>query len=196
VRELLFISQKIDAFNGWLGRWLSWLVVAVVLVSSINAVMRKLFDLSSNAYLELQWVLFSVIFLLCSPWTLLNGEHIRIDIVNHLLPLKVRGWIDLIGHLFFLLPFTLLLLYLSVPFFLSSFRINEQSSNSGGLPQWPAKSLIMIAMALLLAQGISELIKRIAMMRGLIPDSNAKALSAHEIIEQDAERMIADLHRQ
>ena len=196
MRELLFISQKIDAFNAWLGRWLSWLVVAVVLVSSINAVMRKVFDLSSNAYLELQWVLFSVIFLLCSPWTLLNGEHIRIDIINHLLPLKVRGWIDLIGHLFFLLPFTLLLLYLSVPFFLSSFRINEQSSNSGGLPQWPAKSLIMIAMTLLLAQAISEVIKRIAMMRGLIPDSNAKALSAHEIIEQDAERMIADLHRQ
>jgi TRAP-type mannitol/chloroaromatic compound transport system permease small subunit len=196
VRELLFISQKIDAFNAWIGRWLSWLVVAVVLVSSINAVMRKAFDVSSNAYLELQWVLFSVIFLLCSPWTLLNGEHIRIDIVNHLLPLKVRGWIDLIGHLLFLLPFTLLLLYLSVPFFLNSLRINEQSSNAGGLPQWPAKSLIMIAMAMLLAQGISELIKRIAMMRGVIPDSNAKTLSAHEIIEQDAERMVADLHRQ
>jgi len=174
VRELLYISQKIDAFNAWLGRWLSWLVVAVVLVSSINA----------------------VIFMLCAPWTLLSGEHIRIDIVNHMLPLKVRGWIDLIGHLLFLLPFTLLLLYLSVPFFLNSLRINEQSSNAGGLPQWPAKSLIMIAMALLLAQGISELIKRIAMMRGIIPDSNAKALSAHEIIEQDAERMVADLHRQ
>jgi TRAP-type mannitol/chloroaromatic compound transport system permease small subunit len=196
VRELLFISQKIDAFNARIGRSLSWLVVVVVLVSSINAVMRKVFDVSSNSYLELQWVLFSVIFLLCSPWTLLSGEHIRIDIVNHLLPLKVRGWIDLIGHLFFLLPFTLLLLYLSVPFFLSSLRLNEQSGNAGGLPQWPAKSLIMIAMLLLLAQGISELIKRIAMMRGLIPDSNAKALSAHEIIEQEAERMIADLHRQ
>jgi TRAP-type mannitol/chloroaromatic compound transport system permease small subunit len=196
VRELLFISQKIDAFNGWVGRSLSWLVVAVVLVSSINAVMRKVFDMSSNAYLELQWVLFSVIFLLCSPWTLLNGEHIRIDIVNHMLPLRVRGWIDLIGHIFFLLPFTLLLLYLSIPFFLSSIRINEQSGNAGGLPQWPAKSLIMIAMVLLLAQGVSELIKRIAMMRGLIPDSNAKALSAHEIIEQETERMVADLHRQ
>ena len=146
MRELLFISQKIDAFNAWVGRWLSWLVVVVVLVSSINAVMRKVFDVSSNAYLELQWVLFSVIFLLCSPWTLLNGEHIRIDIVNHMLPLKVRGWIDLIGHVFFLLPFTLLLLYLSVPFFLSSLRLNEQSGNAGGLPQWPAKSLIMIAM--------------------------------------------------
>jgi TRAP-type mannitol/chloroaromatic compound transport system permease small subunit len=196
VRELLYISQKIDAFNAWLGRWVSWLIVAVVLVSAVNAVVRKVFDYSSNSYLELQWVLFSIIFLLCSPWTLLNNEHIRIDIVNHMLPLKARGWIDLIGHVFFLLPFTLLLLYLSIPFFLASLRINEQSFSAGGLPQWPAKSLIMITMVVLLAQGISELIKRIAMMRGLIPDSNAKALSAHEIIEQDAERMIADLHRQ
>src|SRR5258708_57994 len=115
VRELLFISQKIDAINSWLGRWLSWLIVVVVLVSAVNAVVRKVFDFSSNAYLELQWVLFSVIFLLCSPWTLLNNEHIRIDIINHALPLKVRGWIDLIGHVFFLLPFTLLLLYMSIP---------------------------------------------------------------------------------
>jgi TRAP-type mannitol/chloroaromatic compound transport system permease small subunit len=196
VRELLFVSQKIDAFNAWLGRSVSWLILVVVLVSAINAVVRKVFDYSSNSYLELQWVLFSIIFLLCSPWTLLNNEHIRIDIINHMLPLKVRGWIDLIGHIFFLLPFTLLLLYMAVPFFLASFRIGEQSFSAGGLPQWPAKSLIMIAMAALLAQGISELIKRIAMMRGLIPDSNEKALSAHEIIEQEAERMIADLHRQ
>jgi len=196
VRELLFVSQKIDAFNAWLGRSVSWLILVVVLVSAINAVVRKVFDYSSNSYLELQWVLFSIIFLLCSPWTLLNNEHIRIDIINHMLPLKVRGWIDLIGHIFFLLPFTLLLLYMAVPFFLASFWIGEQSFSAGGLPQWPAKSLIMIAMAALLAQGISELIKRIAMMRGLIPDSNEKALSAHEIIEQDAERMIADLHRQ
>src|SRR5207237_484178 len=148
-----------------------WLILVVVLVSSVNAVMRKAFDMSSNAYLELQWVLFSVIFLLCAPWTLLNGEHIRIDIVNHLLPLKVRGWIDLIGHVLFLLPFTILLLYMSVPFFLSSWRINEQSASAGGLPQWPSKSLIMIAMVVLLAQAISELIKRIAMMRGIMPDS-------------------------
>lgn len=196
MRELLFISQRIDAFNSWLGRWLSWLILAVVLVSAVNAVVRKVFDFSSNSYLELQWVLFSVIFLLCSPWTLLNGEHIRIDIVNHMLPLKVRGWIDLLGHIFFLLPFTLLLLYMGIPFFLASFRIGEQSSSAGGLPQWPAKSLIMIAMALLLVQAISEIIKRIAMMRGVIPDSNAKALSAHEIIEAETERMIADLHRQ
>src|SRR5262249_37744947 len=106
---------------------------------------------------------------------------------------RVRGWIDFIGHVFFLLPFSLLLLYLSIPFFLSSWRINEQSPNAGGLPQWPAKSLIMTAMALLLLQAISEIIKRVAMMRGVIADSNATALSAHEIVEQEAERMVADL---
>jgi len=196
VRELLVISEKIDAFNTWIGRRLSWLILVVVLVSAVNAVVRKVFDFSSNSYLELQWVLFSIIFLLCSPWTLLNNEHIRIDIINHQLPLKVRSWIDLVGHVFFLLPFTLLLLYMSIPFFLASFRIGEQSSNAGGLPQWPAKSLIMIAMALLLIQAISEIIKRVAMMRGRIPDSNAKALSAHEIIEAETKAMVADLHRQ
>lgn len=187
------ISARIDALNSFLGRWLSWLVVAAVLVSAVNAVVRKTFDVSSNSFLELQWVLFSVIFLLCSPWTLLSNEHIRIDIVNHALPLKLRSWIDLLGHLLFLLPFTLILLWLSIPFFLTSYRINEQSFNAGGLPQWPGKSLIMIGMAFLLLQAISEIIKRIAMMRGAIPDSNAEVLSAHESAEAEAARLAAEL---
>ena len=190
---LLRISARIDALNSFLGRWLSWLVVAAVLVSAVNAVVRKTFDVSSNSFLELQWVLFSVIFLLCSPWTLLSNEHIRIDIVNHALPLKLRSWIDLLGHLLFLLPFTLILLWLSIPFFLTSYRINEQSFNAGGLPQWPGKSLIMIGMAFLLLQAISEIIKRIAMMRGAIPDSNAEVLSAHESAEAEAARLAAEL---
>jgi TRAP-type mannitol/chloroaromatic compound transport system permease small subunit len=164
-----------------------------VLVSAVNAIVRKAFDVSSNSYLELQWVLFSVIFLLCSPWTLLNNEHIRIDIVNHTLPLKVRGWIDLLGHLLFLLPFTIIMLWLSIPFFLTSLRINEQSFNAGGLPQWPGKSLIMIGMALLLLQAFSEIIKRVAMMRGLIPDSNTTVLSTHESAEAEAARLAAEL---
>jgi len=193
VAGLLRISARIDALNSFLGRWLSWLVVAAVLVSAVNAVVRKTFDVSSNSFLELQWVLFSVIFLLCSPWTLLSNEHIRIDIVNHALPLKLRSWIDLLGHLLFLLPFTLILLWLSIPFFLTSYRINEQSFNAGGLPQWPGKSLIMIGMAFLLLQAISEIIKRIAMMRGAIPDSNAEVLSAHESAEAEAARLAAEL---
>src|SRR5438552_7932324 len=130
LQALLKLSRGIDAFTRWTGKRLAWLILVAVVISAINAIMRKTFDISSNSWLELQWVLFSIVFLLCSPWTLLNNEHIRIDIVNHKLPLKARGWIDLVGHVFFLLPFALLLLYLSVPFFLSSLRLNEQSGNA------------------------------------------------------------------
>jgi TRAP-type mannitol/chloroaromatic compound transport system permease small subunit len=183
------VSRRIDAFNTLIGRWLSWLIVVAVVISASNAIIRKIFDVSSNSFLELQWVLFSIVFLLCSPWTFLNNEHIRIDIINHSLPLKVRGWIDMIGHLLFLLPFTLILLWTSIPFFLVSYRQNEQSFSAGGLPQWPAKSLIMIACVLLLLQGISEIIKRAAMMMGIIPDSNAVVISAQRAAELEAERL-------
>jgi TRAP-type mannitol/chloroaromatic compound transport system permease small subunit len=193
LHALLRVSGAIDAFSNRFGKLLSWLVVAAVAVSAINAIVRKLFDSSSNSYLELQWVLFSIIFLLCSPWTLLRNEHIRIDIINHALPLKVRSWIDMIGHLFFLVPFTVVLLWTSIPFFLASYRINEQSFSAGGLPQWPAKSLIMIGMALLLLQAISEIIKRAAVMAGAIPDPNEATLSAHEAAEAEAARLAAEL---
>ena len=189
MQALLGVSRRIDAFNTLIGRWLSWLIVVAVVISASNAIIRKIFDVSSNSFLELQWVLFSIVFLLCSPWTFLNNEHIRIDIINHSLPLKVRGWIDMIGHLLFLLPFTLILLWTSIPFFLVSYRQDEQSFSAGGLPQWPAKSLIMIACALLLLQGISEIIKRAAMMMGIIPDSNATVISAQRAAELEAERL-------
>lgn len=196
MQSLLALSRVIDAFNARLGQWLSWLVVVAVLVSSGNAIIRKVFDSSSNAFLELQWVLFGIVFLLCSPWTLLSNEHIRIDIVNHGLPIKVRGWIDMIGHVLFLVPFLVILLVTSVPFFITSYKQNEQSFSAGGLPQWPAKSLIMIACVLLLAQAVSEIIKRAAMMRGLIPDSNATAVSAHRAAELEAERLAAVIKNQ
>lgn len=170
MQSLLKFSQGIDAINTWLGKRLAWLIIVAVIVSSVNATVRKLFDESSNAWLELQWVLFSVVFLLCAPWTLLKNEHIRIDIINSFWPKKVRDSIDVIGHAFFLLPLTIVMIITSVPFFLRSYEINEQSGNAGGLPQWPAKSLIMVGFALLFFQGLSELIKRIAVMRGLIPD--------------------------
>jgi TRAP-type mannitol/chloroaromatic compound transport system permease small subunit len=156
----------------------------------VNATVRKIFDVSSNSYLELQWVLFSVVFLMCSPWTLLNNEHIKIDIINHLFPLKVRSWIDMIGHVFFLVPFCVILIWTSIPFFLVSYQQNEQSFNANGLPQWPAKSLIMIGMALLLVQAISEIIKRAAIMKGLLPDPNTLALSAQEIAAMEATRLV------
>jgi len=170
VQSLLKLSQGIDELNSWIGKRVAWLIVAAVLISSVNASVRKLFDESSNAWLELQWVLFGIVFLLCAPWTLLSNEHIRIDIINSFWPKKVRDTIDIIGHAFFLIPLAVVMILTGVPFFLRSWEIDEQSANAGGLPQWPAKALIMIGFALLLIQGISELIKRIAVMRGLIPD--------------------------
>src|ERR1700704_6572408 len=170
LKALLPVSRAIDALNVRLGRWLAWLIFAAVVVSSVHAVVRKTFDMSSNAWLQLQWGLFRAVFLLCSPWTLLSNEHIRIDIVNNALPKKLRNWIDIVGHAFFLLPLTIIMMATGLPFFLKSWHVDEQSFSAGGLPQWPAKSLVMIGFALLFLQGISELVKRVAVMRGLIPD--------------------------
>ena len=184
---LLRLSAIIDAINRTIGKWLAWFIMVAVIVSAANATVRKVFDTSSNSWLELQWVLFSVVFLLCAPWTLLDNEHIRIDIVNNMLPQRVRNWIDLIGHALFLLPLTIIMVVTGIPFFLRSWEINEQSGNAGGLPQWPAKSLVMIGFALLLAQGISEIIKRVAVMQGLIPDPYAT--HAHPL-EAEVEHLV------
>lgn len=180
LKALLPASRVVDSATAWIGKRLAWLILAAVIVSAANATIRKVFDTSSNSWLELQWVLFSVVFLLCSPWTLLANEHIRIDIVNNLLPKRVRDWIDVVGHAFFLLPLTVVMIITGVPFFLRSFEINEQSGNAGGLPQWPSKALVMIGFAMLLVQGLSELTKRIAIMRGLIPDPHATQTSTLE----------------
>jgi TRAP-type mannitol/chloroaromatic compound transport system permease small subunit len=191
VQGLLKLSRGIDAVNSAIGRAMSWLVLVAVLVSAINAIVRKVFDTSSNAWLELQWVLFSLVFLLCASWTLMSNEHIRIDIVNALFPKRLRNIIELVGHTLFLLPLTIIMLVTSLPFFLVSWRINEQSGNAGGLPQWPAKSLVFIGFAFLFIQGISELIKRIAIMRGLIPDPHEGAGGLHAAAEAEAERILA-----
>jgi TRAP-type mannitol/chloroaromatic compound transport system permease small subunit len=161
-------------------------------VSAVNATVRKIFDTSSNSWLELQWVLFSAVFLLCSPWTLLANEHIRIDIVNNLLPKRLRDSIDVVGHSIFLLPLTIVMMLTGVPFFMRSYEINEQSGNAGGLPQWPSKALIMIGFTLLLVQGLSELIKRLAVMRDLIPDAHAAQKSS---LETEAEEIIAAMEK-
>jgi TRAP-type mannitol/chloroaromatic compound transport system permease small subunit len=192
LQALLPVSRAIDALNSWLGRWLSWLILAAVIVSAVNAIIRKVFDTSSNAWLELQWVLFGVVFLLVSPWTLSANEHIRIDIVNSVMPQRLRNWIDVIGHAFFLLPLTIIMIITSLPFFTKSLFLNEQSFSAGGLPQWPAKSLLLIGFSLLFLQGISELIKRIAVMRGLIPDPYTSAGGLHAAAEAEVERLLAD----
>jgi len=192
LQRLLRLSGLIDAFNARIGRWLSWLILVAVAVSAANAIVRKVFDTSSNSWLELQWVLFSVVFLLCSPWTLLDNEHIRIDIVNNALPKRVRDTIDVVGHAFFLLPLCIVMIITGVPFFLSSVELNEQSTNAGGLPQWPAKSLIMIGFTMLLIQGLSELVKRIAVMRGLIPDPYE---SKHKPLESEIEQLVEAIEK-
>jgi TRAP-type mannitol/chloroaromatic compound transport system permease small subunit len=193
VRALLKLSGVIDAINTQIGKWVAWAILAAVAVSAVNATVRKVFDLSSNSWLELQWVLFSAVFLLCASWTLRDNEHIRIDIVNNYLPRGLRNTIELIGHTFFLLPLTIVILVTSIPFFTESFAINEQSASAGGLPQWPAKSLIMIGFAMLLGQCISELIKRIAIIQGLIPDPHVAQVHALEAeVEQVIEAMRKD----
>jgi len=159
---ILRLSRMIDAVNARLGRAVSWLVVAAIVVSAGNAVIRKLFDHSSNAWLELQWWLFGLVFLLAAPWALQTDEHIRIDVVSGRWSEQWRRRIDILGHGLFLLPMALLVLATSWAFFLVSYGQNEQSANAGGLPQWPAKFLIPLGFALLAAQGVSELIKRLA----------------------------------
>jgi TRAP-type mannitol/chloroaromatic compound transport system permease small subunit len=183
---LLAVSRGIDAVNLRIGKLVAWLIFVAVLVSAANAIVRKLFDTSSNAWLELQWVLFSAVFLLCASWTLLANEHIRIDIVNSLYPRSVRNWIDVIGHVLFLLPLTVVMIITGIPFFKSSYGMNEQAFSAGGLPQWPAKSLVMIGFTLLFFQGVSELIKRIAVMLDLIPDPH---LLRHNPIESEVEEL-------
>jgi len=192
LQALLKLSNGIDAFTRWTGKRLAWLILVAVVVSAANAIIRKSFDVSSNSWLELQWVLFSVVFLLCSPWTLLDNEHIRIDIVNNALPKTVRSIIDLVGHVVFLLPLCVVMIITGGPFFMRSYEIHEQSGNAGGLPQWPAKSLIIIGFTLLFIQGVSELIKRIAVMRGLIPDPHAFQVHA---LEAEVEHLVEALEK-
>ncbi len=170
----LRLSAGIDRLNTAIGKSAYWLILVAVLVSAINAIVRKAFDVSSNAWLELQWQLFGAVFMLCAAYTLLKNEHIRIDIVNSRLPKRVRDWIDLLGHLLFLMPFVLLMIYDGWPFFVTSWNQNEQSLNAGGLPQWPAKFLIPLGFFLLFLQGVSEIIKRIAVMQDRIPDPHGE----------------------
>jgi TRAP-type mannitol/chloroaromatic compound transport system permease small subunit len=170
LRTLLAISRAIDAVNTRLGKAVAWLIVLAVTVSTVNAIVRKLLNVSSNAWLELQWYLFAAVFLFCASWTLIANEHIRIDIVNNMFSRRVRLWIDMIGHVFALIPFCIVMIWTSIPFFLTSYRLGEMSFSAGGLPQWPAKMLIPIAFTVLLIQAFSEIIKRAAIMRGMIPD--------------------------
>ncbi len=188
LRTLLAISRAIDAVNTKLGKAVSWLLVLAVAVSTINAIIRKLLNMSSNAWLELQWYLFATVFLFCAAWTLIANEHIRIDIINNTFSRRVRNWIDMIGHVFALVPFCVVMIWTSIPFFLASDRLGERSFSAGGLPQWPAKLLIPVAFTILLIQAFSEIIKRAAVMRGMMPDPYDRP-QVHAA-EAEAERLL------
>lgn len=190
MKALLGLSRAIDSINTAIGKLAMWFILIAILVSTINAIIRKVFSVSSNAWLELQWVLFGAVFLLCASWTLIVNEHIRIDIINQQLSRRARNWIEMIGHLFFLLPMCLVLLYTSIPFFTRSFMGNEQSLSAGGLPQWPAKFLVPAGFLLLTLQAISEIIKRAAIMRGDLEDTHSGG-GHHSAAEAEAERLLA-----
>lgn len=181
MKFLLALARRIDMCNQTIGRLVGWLILVAVLVSSGNAIIRYIFNTSSNAWLELQWYLFSAVFLLCGGYTLLRNEHIRIDIVTGRCSPRAKAWIDILGGLFFLLPVALLIMILSWPMVTDSFRRHEVSSDAGGLLRWPAKVLIPIGFFLLSAQGVSELIRRIAFLAGHAPPPSTP--SAHAPLE-------------
>lgn len=170
MKQLLALSRAIDFVNEHIGRVVYWLVLIVALISAGNATSRYALNMASNAWLELQWYLFAAIFLLCAGYTLLHNEHIRIDVVSSRLSRRTQIWIDVFGMVFFLLPMTLFIMWLSWPIFMNAWTSGEISGNAGGLIRWPARLLIPVGFFLLSLQGFSELIKRIAYLRGLIPD--------------------------
>ncbi|MFH7043852.1 TRAP transporter small permease subunit [Paucibacter sp. JuS9] len=172
---LLKLSGLIDGLNRFIGRWVIWLILASTAISAVNAVIRKAFNYSSNAFLEVQWYLFAASFMMAAGYTLLNNEHVRIDVVVGRFSKRVQTWLDVFGFTVFLLPLCGVVLYLGVPFFLQGLRSGEMSSNAGGLIMWPVYLMIPVGFSLLLLQGISELIKRIAFLMGLIDDPTKKA---------------------
>ncbi|MCK6411363.1 MAG: TRAP transporter small permease subunit [Azonexus sp.] len=171
---LISLARLIDTINERVGKGAFWLVLIMTLISAGNATYRFTFNDSSNGLLEIQWYLFAAVFLLCAPYTLQKNEHVRIDVISGKFSPRGLAIIDIIGTLFFLLPMVVLVLWLSLPLVANSYRIGEISANAGGLIRWPVKALLPIGFLLLALQGISELIKRIAFLQGLIADPNAK----------------------
>jgi TRAP-type mannitol/chloroaromatic compound transport system permease small subunit len=174
VSFLLRLSRLIDVLNERIGHAVYWLILAAVLVSAGNASVRYLLDTSSNAWLELQWYLFSAVFLLAAGYTLQHNQHVRIDVIHGRLPTRVRAWIDLLGGLFFLLPMAIVIMVLAWPIVVDSYVRDEVSADAGGLLRWPVKLLIPVGFLLLALQGVSEIIKRVAYLLGIIPDPTEK----------------------
>jgi TRAP-type mannitol/chloroaromatic compound transport system permease small subunit len=189
MQALLKFSRAVDWLNAQVGKYVIWLILGSTIISAVNAAVRKTFDVSSNAYLEAQWYLFATAFLLASGYTLLNGEHVKIDVISHRLSKRAQIWIDVFGFVVFLTPVCAAVLFFGVPFFLQGYRSGEMSSNAGGLIRWPVYLMMPLGFALLLLQGWSELIKRIAFLKGLIEDPTQKK------VEKTAEEELAEAIR-
>ena len=195
MQMFLALSRAIDWINESIGKAVGWLILISIFVSAGNAVIRKIAPAySSNAWLELQWYLYGAAFMMAAAYTLKQNEHIRIDILYGMWSRKAQHRIDLFGHVFFLLPFVTLMVWLLVPYVTRSFNSGEYSSNSGGLILWPAKALLLIGFAQLLAQAFSEIVKKIAVMRGLIEDPTP-FVSSHHAAEVEAEELMGEVKK-
>jgi TRAP-type mannitol/chloroaromatic compound transport system permease small subunit len=191
MQGLLTFSGAVDRFNTWLNRYVIWLILAATVISGINAVVRKAFNTSSNAFLEVQWYLFAASFLLASCYTLLQNEHVKIDVIYSRFSRRTQTQIDIFGFAFFMLPVCTAVLWFGIPFFWRGLMTGEMSSNAGGLIRWPVYLMIPLGFGLLWLQGVSELIKRIAFLQGLIPDPTLKAgeKSAEEQLAEEIRKL-------
>lgn len=187
---LLRFSRAVDGLNAWVGKYAIWLIMGSTVISAVNALVRYTFNTSSNGFLEIQWYLFAWSFLIAAGFTLLNREHVRIDVINSRLPKRVQIWIDIVGFAFFLTPVCLLVLFYGVPVLMEKYASGEMSGNPGGLIRWPVWLAIPAGFVLLMLQGWSELIKRVAFLNGRGPDPTLKAG------EKSAEEELAEILRQ
>ncbi len=186
MQAFLKLSKAVDWLNRLIGKYVIWLILGSTVISAINAIVRKVFNTSSNAYLEIQWYLFAASFLIAAGYTLLNGEHVKIDVVSSKLSKRAQIWIDVFGFTVFLIPFCVAILWFSIPFVIKGYISGEMSSNAGGLIRWPVYAMLPLGFGLLLLQAVSELIKRLAFLQGLIEDPTNKK------VEKTAEEELAE----
>ncbi len=191
---MLKFSSAVDWFNDHVGQLLRWLIFAAVLISAGNAIVRKLFNISSNAYLEVQWYLFAAVFMLGAGYAFLRNAHVRIDFISNKLSKRTNAIIDSLGIVVFVIPLCVILMDLSWPLFVTAYQTGEMSSNAGGLIRWPVLLLIPVGFAILLLQALSELIKRVAFLAGARPEPMSTE-AGHSEVDDLAEQMAAEHER-
>jgi TRAP-type mannitol/chloroaromatic compound transport system permease small subunit len=194
MQPLLALARAVDRASAAIGKGVAWLILLAILVSAGNAIVRKAFNMSSNTWLELQWYLFGAAFMGAAAYTLQQNEHIRIDIVYGAFSRRVQNWIDLLGHVFFLLPFVVLMAWMLVPYAWAAFQSGQISTNAGGLVIWPARAVLAAGFVLLVAQALAEIVKKIAVMRGLIDDPH-EFVSVHQAAELEGAALAAEVAR-